>query len=89
MWAPPSTLPPGGRRASTERTPQVVSAMVLVGLILMYLGLLQAPGHVPQLLGPFRRAPVAPSVPAPTVTGDLPRGIGRFARPRLGPAPKL
>ena len=86
---PASTVPPGARRASTERTPQVVSAMVLVGLILMYLGLLQAPGHIPQLLGPFRRESVAPAVPAPTAIGELPRGIGRFARPRLGPAPKL
>lgn len=86
---PASLAPPPAGRASSERTPRVVSAVVLLGLILMYLGLLQAPGHIPQLLGPFRRESVAAAVPAPVGPDDLPRGIGRFARPRLGSAPKL
>ena len=90
---PSQTIPassfPRARQAKEARTPQVVAAMVLVGLILVYLGLLQAPGHMPQLLGPFRRESVAPAVAPPVDVGELPRGIGRFARPRIGPAPKL
>ena len=89
---PASSLPTMRRLPLTPRTPRVVAAMVLVGLMLIYLGLLQQPGRLPQLLGPFasvlpnrrdgERAPVVP----PAV---LPQGIGRFARVRTGPPPKL
>lgn len=91
---PASSLPNVRRLPVPSRTPRVMAAMVLVGLMLIYLGLLQTPGRLPRLLGPFatvlpdRRDPAAtrrPSVPA----GELPQGIGRFARVRTGPPPKL
>lgn len=89
---PASSLPTMRRLPLVSRTPRVVAAMVLVGLMLIYLGLLQQPGRLPQLLGPFasvlpnrrdaeRRPAVSPA--------ELPQGVGRFARVRTGPAPRL
>lgn len=89
---PASSLPNVRRLPAPSRTPRVMAAMVLVGLMLIYLGLLQTPGRLPRLLGPFatvlpdRRDPARrPSVPS----AELPQGIGRFARVRTGPPPKL
>lgn len=89
---PASSLPVARRLPLVSRTPRVVAAMVLVGLMLIYLGLLQQPGRLPRLLGPF--ATVLPNkrdterAPA-LLSAELPQGIGRFARVRTGPPPKL
>lgn len=89
---PASSLPAARRLPLASRTPRLMAAMVLVGLMLIYLGLLQQPGRLPRLLGPFasvlpnrRDRDLAPAVPP----SEWPQGIGRFARVRTGPPPKL
>lgn len=89
---PASSLPTARRLPLASRTPRVVAAMVLVGLMLIYLGLLQQPGRLPQLLGPFafalpnRGEAKRPSAAPPA---EVAQGIGRFARVRTGPPPRL
>lgn len=76
-------LPPAANIVEEqERNPKVLMALVLTGLVLLYLGLLGGSGPLRRLPGPFGRV-------LPEPDGPVARGIGRFARPRERPPLRL
>lgn len=81
---PVASVPELGR-VRPDRPPRLVAALILTGLVLIYLGLLQG-GQLPGLPGPLGRW--LPSGRGPADEVPL-QGIGRFARARTGPPPAL
>lgn len=91
--AAPGGMPAGGRAVTASAAPardgnhaaRVMAAAVLVALAGALYLLGRQPGRVPRLIGAFAGAG-AGGRPSPAVQV---RGIGRFARPRTGPPPRV
>ena len=81
----PAASTPEVGRPRPDRPPRLVAALILTGLVLVYLGLLQG-GQLPPLPGPLGRW--LPSGRSPADAVPL-QGIGRFARIRSGEPPAL
>ncbi|HVL80094.1 MAG TPA: hypothetical protein VM840_00700 [Actinomycetota bacterium] len=80
----PSVSPPlEGSRA------RLLAAALLLNLVFAYLWTLTQATHSPRALGPMARYGSGASLAAAGAGSVELRGVGRFARPRLGPPPRL
>jgi hypothetical protein len=73
-------------RGESPRT-RVIATLLLIDLVLAYLWLSRHSLPLPAALA-RRVAPLVEASQPPAVSGPV-HGVGRFARPRLGPVPRL